>query len=491
MANYENIGVYRFQGKKYAKRVIECCNLYDESVYENEEQKTLSLRAKREISYWAETETEKEKIIKKIHELMSPEEVNIIDKGSEIIIKKNDDDYAIIDRIYDKKYRVKNGVKRENKTLQSFSNNVNHHSIYTNDDVIKILIKHIKHNHTTSTSGIIETLGGQEIQKIEKWLRLDPQGYNKKASSAYGYKIIIPRCEPKDISKGIRKELTKMDLICEANLINDIHEYGLPRNSGFVSIRNIEKSDKIKQEQYFNTFKTIYDYLNKEENYRLLLSNSRIRREEENIIERMWDLNKLIRYIIKYQVNTKSFCSYMSKLSFTEGLNINQICNYYPDYIKLEYELCDGRTSKMKKYPNYLATMHDKNVTLERLKNYDKYERIHNKEELFKESTKIIEQVEYNDKEYCVIIPQKPEDIIEEGIDNMNCVGSYVSDIINNRTNIVFIRKTEHPDKSYITCEISNNMKIVQILRGNNKPLEQKDKDFVKKWADEKKLIYK
>lgn len=59
--------------------------------------------------------------------------------------------------------------------------------------------------------------------------------------------------------------------------------------------------------------------------------------------------------------------------------------------------------------------------------------------------------------DYTVVVPKTPKDIIDEGENMHHCVGSYVGDVVNNNTYIVFVRHKDTPDKCYITAEVRTN----------------------------------
>ena len=84
----------------------------------------------------------------------------------------------------------------------------------------------------------------------------------------------------------------------------------------------------------------------------------------------------------------------------------------------------------------------------------------------------------FENDDYVVIIPETADEIINEGKNQHNCVGSYVGQVIKEFCNIVFVRKKSNPDKSYITVEISRNGHIQQYLREYNNYAESADHDF-------------
>ena len=57
--------------------------------------------------------------------------------------------------------------------------------------------------------------------------------------------------------------------------------------------------------------------------------------------------------------------------------------------------------------------------------------------------------------DYTIVVPKTPTDIIDEGDNMHHCVGSYVGDVVNNKTYIVFVRHKDTPDKCYITAQVS------------------------------------
>lgn len=69
-----------------------------------------------------------------------------------------------------------------------------------------------------------------------------------------------------------------------------------------------------------------------------------------------------------------------------------------------------------------------------------------------------------------VIIPQTVKDFTQEANEQRNCVQSiYLSRVIRGMTNVVFIRRKDNIEHSYITCEVTNDGKINQYLgKGNS-----------------------
>lgn len=84
-----------------------------------------------------------------------------------------------------------------------------------------------------------------------------------------------------------------------------------------------------------------------------------------------------------------------------------------------------------------------------------------------------------------IVIPEAIADLITEGRQQNNCVGTYMSRVSEGKTDVVFIREI-NPDgttskQSYITMEI-NQDRIVQARTKNNNGLDSRGKDFVEKF---------
>ena len=86
---------------------------------------------------------------------------------------------------------------------------------------------------------------------------------------------------------------------------------------------------------------------------------------------------------------------------------------------------------------------------------------------------------------YTIVIPKSSAEFIDEGMQQHNCVASYVRRVVNGECLVFFIREKEFPDKSFVTAECRNG-EIMQILLRNNRSLTPAHNDvlqFAKKFA--------
>lgn len=149
------------------------------------------------------------------------------------------------------------------------------------------------------------------------------------------------------------------------------------------------------------------------------------------------------------------------------------------DYIKMSTEL----NQEYEKYPKSLKKEHDTTML-----NY-KVQQNESKKREFVEAVNDdnYKQLEYKKKELSVISPKEMKDLIREGSELSHCVASYVSAIVNKQCQIMFLRRTEDVDTPLATIEVRGDN--VRQARGyDNRNLNNKEKEFVKEWADKKKL---
>jgi hypothetical protein len=145
--------------------------------------------------------------------------------------------------------------------------------------------------------------------------------------------------------------------------------------------------------------------------------------------------------------------------------NVNRLVDYL--------EIC----RKMNKTPNeqtnfmreYVET---KNEYILRQKEYDNNKLVANYKAKEKAFT-----FTYGD--YSVVVPTCTDDIINEGANMHHCVGGYVGDVVDNRTYIVFVRRTDTPNQCYITAQVRLDGRLGQYyLAYDNRISEQADIDF-------------
>ncbi len=143
------------------------------------------------------------------------------------------------------------------------------------------------------------------------------------------------------------------------------------------------------------------------------------------------------------------------------------------DYAKMSKDIIGN--NKFDKYPQYLKTVHDIVAMNYKMKE----DEIKNKKT--EERYKILME-KYHFKKYGleVIAPRNMEDIQKEGTNQHHCVASYAEDHAEGEKTILFIRKSESIEESYLTMEVDSEGNIVQVKGFGNRSLNEEEDKFVK-----------
>ena len=147
--------------------------------------------------------------------------------------------------------------------------------------------------------------------------------------------------------------------------------------------------------------------------------------------------------------------------------------NDYLDALKL----MDVPLTKEMMFPKDLLEAHDRTIARKTLIENQIYDK---KIKEYAEELKIDAS---NDK-YTVIVPESSKEIIQEGEMQHNCVGKmgYIEKMAKRATIICFLRKSEEPDKSFVTIELDPNRKTIrQAYAERNHACSKDALAFIKK----------
>lgn len=162
----------------------------------------------------------------------------------------------------------------------------------------------------------------------------------------------------------------------------------------------------------------------------------------------------------------------------SQGMEFNEAFYQYEDYYRMSKELENERFDM---YPKYLKTYHDivsRNFNSLR-------DEITNKK--FSEVTQGYKELEHALKDYVVITPKTPKDLITEGNSLNHCIPSYISRVAEGGTQIVLLRDKEDIEKSLITVEIRGD-EIVQARGFSNRLPDEEERGAIKEYAKYKEL---
>lgn len=204
-----------------------------------------------------------------------------------------------------------------------------------------------------------------------------------------------------------------------------------------------------------------------------------------------------------FSAEYKALFDYVVRCIAVEAMRPNDVIQEYFDYLKMARKIKqlkhirklresgDMTTrienigfvdyKKVEKYPKGLTIRH-RIVT----RNYDVMQHTYDNEKF---RLMVNHDFAWESGDYCVVTATSVEDIKNEGTELNHCVGSYIDAVIQGRTQIVFLRKSETPDQSLVTVEIRS--RSVQQARGyGNRELSEIEVEFLEKYAEAKNLTY-
>ena len=120
--------------------------------------------------------------------------------------------------------------------------------------------------------------------------------------------------------------------------------------------------------------------------------------------------------------------------------------------------------------------------------NKEKEKRIISQEDKIREIEKL------SNPYYTIVVPSCLEDFTKEGKMQNNCVGYYYHDNIERGTDFIyFIRKSETPDQSYITCRFNTswNETVERRTKNNNSVNDDCALELIKKIDEKIKELFK
>lgn len=168
-----------------------------------------------------------------------------------------------------------------------------------------------------------------------------------------------------------------------------------------------------------------------------------------------------------------SIYTYQGISSASEGMSL------LTDYL----DMCESMGVTPEKYPRSLKLVHDlasKNhkIALDELQ-----------KKKFAEVTQAenYQSLVYRGKDYSVVAPENPDDLIHEGASLSHCVGSYVEKVINNGVKILFMRDNRAIDKPLLTIDVRDNELFFAAGFDNRKPTSQ-EWSFIFEWVDKKHI---
>lgn len=242
------------------------------------------------------------------------------------------------------------------------------------------------------------------------------------------------------------------------------------KGRNFKQITGLNKTD-LKQLQRLDATYNMIKTIKKAKEKNIRLTDEQIETISLKLDQRIFDLTK-------YTTITK-ILNYLNKKK--QKLSIANMYSDYLDYIrsceKIKYDLSNNTILL---FPKDFKKAHDETYKLSIEKDYEKYstklEQRYNQE---------LKEYEFEYKDLCIKVPRKTFDLIDESNQLKHCVRSYLKQMAEGKTIILFIRKKSELEKSYYTLEIYEN-KIKQVRGLNNCSTNKKIEEFLEKFKEAK-----
>lgn len=285
--------------------------------------------------------------------------------------------------------------------------------------------------------------------------------------------IIGSQKEKNDFFSEIRKKDKLYSLAISNPNLRISWDYDGDIPEGFVDF--CLKNDRTVNINSYNSFQLSKKNKDYPEDVRLLAAQ----------FDKMIDNSELPKeYIIKilrcYKNSLLKYGEYAFDGCYKLSNTLNGVAEY-PELIKL----IDNQSSFA-----LVAKAVSKNYRL--LKDKEQQEQIQKSQKRIKE----LENLLYED--YCFIVPTTPKELIDEGEQQHNCVGSYYNNFMSEGIGFVyFIRKKNEPEKSYITCcfSIEANETVEARYKFNDEVSKEEDgrailksSEFIKKIIETKEV---
>ena len=159
------------------------------------------------------------------------------------------------------------------------------------------------------------------------------------------------------------------------------------------------------------------------------------------------------------------------------------ILKKWKDYLDFCKELGYDMKNTFVLFPKDLTAAHDlASLEVFRKREAKKKEQLQAEENKWKKLFCIyLEKYQWTDGKYMVVVPNDLFSIKEEGHVLRHCVGTYVSKILEEESIILFIRRTEDPEKSFYTLEVKEDQ-IKQCHGYRNKDMTKEVERFVEEY---------
>lgn len=283
-------------------------------------------------------------------------------------------------------------------------------------------------------------------------------------------------------SAKVNEKLSKLNLGIRS--INDYHRSYYINNNDRCFPHDNTKNDlasilKLDKRRFKILMKCTFDI----DFLKYLQKNKDV--NETELIQANYQWRKIPEYkewAEKLGISFGKFTSYINNFTGMDGrASYGEYIHYLHVLEELHYDLKNTYYSMPKDFRKA-----DKRITEEysRLKYADKDVMIAKISKGLRELPEIKELCG-NSKGLLIYVPENANDLIMEGRNQSNCVGTYVGRIAEKKTLVFFIRRLEDPTASFVTMEITYDGVVRQVMYKRNEPVKDENIiDFASKVAD-------
>ncbi len=148
-----------------------------------------------------------------------------------------------------------------------------------------------------------------------------------------------------------------------------------------------------------------------------------------------------------HNINLRRFIDYILFDLYAQGYAAidRHFFTEYKDYLRMQMDFY-GKVKE--KYPAHFKTEHD--VMALKVNQAKLIAACEN----FAEQSEQIKDLAYTGGRYSIVIPTKPEELAEEGINLNHCVGQYIDRVASGECHILFLRLRSAADQSLVTLSV-------------------------------------
>lgn len=159
-------------------------------------------------------------------------------------------------------------------------------------------------------------------------------------------------------------------------------------------------------------------------------------------------------------ISLKQIIEYLDSVYFDQGCECEEAIVQWRDYLR-NYENFYKHNPKTdeEKFPDSLKKAHDI-MTMRNTTWAYEYNGIGKK---YAEVIEKWSDLEFEDENYKIVLPQTPRDIAQEGARQHHCVAGYINSVLNKECLILFLRRKQCEDRSFLTMEYDLKRHIRQI----------------------------